>query len=252
MLAVIPDNGLCLLRAGKVHLKKGKARQLRVCVLIPSYNESKTIGSLVKAVKAKGLDVVVVDDGSIDQTQEIARQSGAYVLRNEKNRGKGASLREGFRYVLNKGFDAVITMDGDGQHSLEDISSFLNAASEPSVEMIVGNRMSSKQNMPRLRWLTNSFMSWLISLICRQDIPDSQCGFRLIKRKVIKELNPISANYEIESEILIEAQHKGFRIKFIPVQTIYAKQASQINPVVDTIRFFRYILKIFCPFFFNK
>lgn len=225
---------------------------LRVCVLIPSYNESKTISLLVKALKSKGLDIVVVDDGSVDQTQEIAKQSGAYVLRNEKNRGKGASLKEGFRYVLGKDYDAVITMDGDGQHSPEDIPGFLNAASDPGVDMVVGNRMSSMENMPPLRWLTNRFMSWLISLICREDIPDSQCGFRLIKRDVLKELKPISANYEIESETLIEAHHKGFKIKFIPIQTIYARQVSQINPVVDTIRFLRYILRILCPSLFGK
>lgn len=225
---------------------------MKICVLIPSYNESKTIGSLVARIKAKGLDVVVVDDGSIDRTAEIAKESGAYVLAHQHNKGKGASLKEGFRYILAHDYDAVITMDGDDQHSPSDIPRFIDAASEPNVNMIVGNRMISSKGMPLIRWITNNLMSFLISIICQRNIRDSQCGFRLIKKEVLKELNPISSNYEIESETIIEAHHKGFKIKFIPIQTIYTEESSQINPAVDTIRFFRSILKIFCPFLFNE
>jgi len=225
---------------------------MRICVLIPSYNESGTIGSLVEKIKAKGLNVVVVDDGSIDNTSENAGKSGACVLRHQQNKGKGASLKEGFRYILNKDYDATITMDADAQHSPEDIPRFIDAARDPDVDMVVGNRMSSSKDMPFIRWLTNNIMSGIISLICWKNIRDSQCGFRLIKRNVLKELNPSSSNYEIESETIIEAHHKGFKIKFISVQTIYSKQTSQINPVVDTIRFFRFLLKLFCPFLFNK
>lgn len=225
---------------------------MNICVLIPSYNESKTIGSLVYNIKKKNLDVVVVDDGSVDASDEIAKTNGAYLIKHKQNEGKGASLKAGFQYILTKDYDAVITMDGDDQHSHEDIPKFIQAAKNENYSMVVGNRMGVCKNMPSIRWLTNNFMSMIISLICRKNIPDSQCGFRLIKRKALSKLNPISSNYEIESESIIEASHKGFKIKFIPIQTIYAKQVSQINPVVDTIRFFRFILKIFCPFLFNK
>lgn len=224
---------------------------MKICVLIPSYNESETIGSLVQRIKVRGLDVLVIDDGSVDQTAEIARQSGANVLRHRENKGKGTSLKEGFRYILNSDYDAVITMDGDGQHAPSDIPKFINASFDPGADMVVGNRMAACKNMPFIRWLTNNFMSLVISLICGKNIRDSQCGFRLIKREVLKESNPISSNYEIESETIIEAHHRGFKIKSVPIQTIYAHQISQINPVVDTIRFFRFILKIFCPFLFN-
>lgn len=231
---------------------KEKLRPLKVCVLIPSYNEFKTIGPLVEKIKAKNLDIVVIDDGSTDNTAEIARKSGAYVLRHQQNKGKGASLKAGFRYVLNRGYDAAITMDADAQHSPEDIFKFIETAQVFDIDMVVGNRMLSSKNMPPIRWLTNNIMSLTISLICWRNIRDSQCGFRLIKTKVLQELNPISSNYEIESETIIEARHKGFKIKFIPVQTIYTKQTSQINPVVDTIRFFKFLLRIFCPFLFTK
>ena len=224
---------------------------MRICVLIPSYNESRTIGSLVESLKSKGLNVVVVDDGSADPTAEVARQAGAYVLRHEQNKGKGASLKEGFRYILKEDYGAVITMDGDSQHSPEDIPKFIKEAANPDLDLIVGNRMSSSKDMPLIRWITNHLMSSLISIICWRNIPDSQCGFRLIKRNVLEKLDLISSNYEIESETIIEAQHKGFKVTSIPIQTIYARQTSQINPVIDTIRFFRFILKIFCPFLFN-
>lgn len=95
-------------------------------------------------------------------------------------------------------------------------------------------------------------MSCFLSAICRTSMPDSQCGFRLIKKEVFKNINPTSNNYEIETETLVEAHQKGFKIKFVPIQTIYSKQTSNINPFIDTIRFFRYLLKIFCPFLFRK
>jgi glycosyltransferase involved in cell wall biosynthesis len=225
--------------------------QLKVCVLIPSYNESETIASLVTQIVAKGLDVMVIDDGSVDKTAEIAMKSGASVFRHEKNKGKGASLKEGFRRILEKDYDAAIVMDGDNQHSPDDIPRFIDAAGQPDVDLIIGNRMSASHGMPPLRRATNRFMSRLISMICKQDIPDSQCGFRLIKRNVLKEFNPVSSNFEIESETIIQAYHKGFNISSIPVQTIYAKQRSQINPFVDAIRFFRYIGKTFCSLLFS-
>lgn len=225
---------------------------MNICVLIPSYNEAKTIGSLVKEIKTRGFDVVVVDDGSIDQTAKVAEQAGAYLLRHEKNKGKGASLKNGFHYVLKRNYDAVITMDGDGQHSPEDISKFIKALNDSDVDMVVGNRMAASKGMPVIRWLTNHFTSFLISTICCRSMPDSQCGFRLIKRDLLKELDLNSANYEIESETLIAAHHKGFKIKFIPAQTIYTKQTSGINPIVDTIRFFKFIFRVYCPFLFKK
>ena len=225
---------------------------MKICVLIPSYNEAKTIGSLARRIKAKGLDAIVVDDGSSDETSEEAKRFGAFVIRQKENRGKGASLKVGFADILNKDYDAVITMDGDGQHSPEDISKFIEAAFDPGVDMVVGDRMGACKNMPFLRWATNNFTSLMISVICWRNIRDSQCGFRLIKRKVLEVLDPTSSKYEIESETIIAAQRKGFKIKFVPIETIYAKQTSQINPIVDTIRFFRFILKSFCPFLFNK
>jgi glycosyltransferase involved in cell wall biosynthesis len=212
-------------------------------VLIPSYNEVKTIGHLVRELKNKGLDVIVVDDGSKDGTGRIAREESAVVLTHNENMGKGLALREGFKFVLNNGYDAVLTMDGDGQHSPEAIPHFLEQLARTKSQLIVGNRMVEAKGMPLIRWLTNKFMSFVISSICGQRIPDSQCGYRLIRRDVLEKIRLSTSKYEIESEILIEASHFKFIIDSIPIRTIYKGQMSQIDPIIDTLRFIRFIFK---------
>lgn len=225
---------------------------MNICAIIPSYNESQTIGKLIQRIKAQGLDVIVVDDGSSDDTAQIAKEAGAEVIRHVQNKGKGSSLTSGFDYVLRHDYDAVITMDGDGQHSPDDIAHLINIMETTNADIVVGNRMFSTKNMPTLRWLTNKTMSFLISAICRKDIPDSQCGFRLFKKNVLRNLHLKSHNYEIETETLIEASRQGFQIRSVPIQTIYSKQTSNINPFIDTIRFLRYLLRLCFFFLFRR
>ncbi|MDD5108944.1 MAG: glycosyltransferase family 2 protein [Candidatus Omnitrophica bacterium] len=215
---------------------------MRTCVIIPTYNESRAIGSLISQITKLGLEVIIVDDGSRDDTAKIALSSGAKVLRNDINMGKGASLIKGYNFVIAQGFDAVISMDGDGQHSCDDITAFIHKAKDSQNALIVGNRMSTTRGMPALRVITNRFMSALISLIIKQYIPDTQCGFRLIKKELLEKINLSTSKYETESEILIKAARLGFKIESIPIKTIYSGQKSQINPFIDTLRFLRFII----------
>lgn len=216
---------------------------MKISVLIPTYNEAKEIGRLIREIKSHNLDVLVVDDGSQDNTLEIAKESGAVVLRNQSNIGKGASLSRGFRYCLEKNYGAVITMDGDGQHRPEDLSFFITLSQNPNNQILIGNRMHWTKNMPWVRVATNRFMSWLISLLAKQKIPDSQCGFRLIKKEVLEKLNLVTNKYEIESELLIKAARLGYRIQSVPIKTIYSNEKSRINPLMDTLRFFRFVFR---------
>lgn len=216
---------------------------MKTCVLIPAFNEAKAIGELIKEIRNQNLDVIVIDDGSVDNTFDIAQQAGAVVLRNQNNQGKGACLIKGFDYTLSKNFDAVICMDGDGQHQADDVAYFINLAENTDSGILIGNRMQSIQNMPWLRILTNRFMSWLISSIAGQKIFDTQCGFRLIKRAVLEKIKLTTRKYETESEILIKAAKAGFKIESVPIKTIYAGEKSQINPLIDTLRFIRYAIK---------
>ncbi len=183
-----------------------------VRVLIPAYNEASTIGDVIKSIRSQGLDVLVIDDGSTDNTYDIAQINSASVIRHAMNKGKGASLREGFEDTLKKDYDAVIVMDGDGQHDPQEIQKFLKEVSSSDADIIVGNRMEDVTTMPFKRKMTNRFMSYLISKVAKQDIPDTQCGYRLIKTKALKSVKFLTSNYEIESELLIKASRKGFKI----------------------------------------
>ena len=215
---------------------------MRVCVVIPTYNESKTIAGLIQQARSLGFEVVVIDDGSSDNTADIAATCKAQVLRNVKNLGKGAALAKGYNFALAQGFDAVISMDGDGQHSCADLAVFMRKAESSGCGVIVGNRMAIIKQMPWLRVATNRFMSRLISKITGQYIPDTQCGFRLIKKDLLRKLNLSTSKYETESEILIQAARLGFKIESVPVRTIYSGQKSRINPFVDSLRFLRFII----------
>ena len=215
---------------------------VRTCVIIPTFNEAKAIASLIKRITELGLKAIIIDDGSADDTVKIAAAYGAEVLRNEKNLGKGASLIKGYNFALAQGFDAVISMDGDGQHSCNDLSAFIRKAETSHSAVIVGNRMALTKKMPFLRIITNRLMSKFISLIVKQDIPDTQCGFRLVTKEVLSRIDLSTSKYETETEILIKAAHLGFKIESIPVETIYSGQKSQINPFVDTFRFLRFII----------
>lgn len=217
---------------------------MKICILIPAYNEEKAIGGLVKAVKKYGCDVLVLNDGSTDMTAQIAKNSGAIVLNFKNNRGKGKVLKDGFEYTVNNNYDAVITMDADGQHLPSDLPNFTGIALPQNIGVVTGNRMKNPENMPLLRFGTNIFMSVVISIVCRQTIPDTQCGFRLIRCDLLKKIRLISSNYEIESELLIKASKNGFKIRSVPVKSVYAGQASQINPVVDTWRFFIMLFRV--------
>jgi glycosyltransferase involved in cell wall biosynthesis len=217
---------------------------MRACVLIPVYNESANIGRVVKEIREQNLDVLVVDDGSQDNSSEIAGESGAVVIVNGKNQGKGSSLKTGFKYVLDKGYGVVITMDGDGQHLPQDIPYFLRIAEYSDAQIFIGNRMQKTKTMPFVRIMTNRFMSWLISCVAGQKIPDTQCGFRLIKKAVLEKVKLSTERFEVESEILINGSRLGFKIESVPIKTVYRGEKSQINPFVDTLRFIRFMFKV--------
>lgn len=216
---------------------------IRICVLIPVLNESGTIGSVVSGVRVRGLDVVVVDDGSTDNSGAIARQDGATVIRHEARKGKGQSLRDGFQYVLEHGYEGVITMDGDGQHDVSDLDKFLQLISEKRPGVIVGNRMANPKGMPLVRYLTNRFMSFLISSACGQNVPDTQCGYRYISAAVLREVPLASDDFEIETEMLMKSAKHGFHVDSVPVMTIYRNEESKIHPLKDTVRFIKYFSK---------
>lgn len=213
---------------------------MKIAIVIPAHNEAQNIGPLVAAIRALDYDCLVIDDGSMDTTGTLASQAGAVVLKTASKSGKGHALRIGFEYVLKNAYDVLIAMDGDGQHSPADIPAFVDCYKTTGADIICGNRMQNPRGMPLVRWLTNSFMSWFISLVCHQPIPDTQCGFRLIKTQVLQAMTLECSDFEIETEVLVKASKKGFKVASVGVQSIYNGEVSKIRPVRDTFRFLAY------------
>jgi len=211
-----------------------------IAAVIPAYNEEKHIADVVRRMRQKLDDVLVVDDGSVDKTADHARDAGAEVTVHEQNRGKGETIKTGLRHWLDRQFDFVIILDADGQHLPEEIDRFVTAAlSADEPKLILGNRMNDVSSMPRLRQIVNRWMSKRISALCGQEIPDTQCGFRMLHRQLIPELLGGAARFDYETEMLIVASRKGFRITSVPITTVYCDEVSSIHPVRDTLRFFK-------------
>ena len=216
---------------------------MRTLVIVPCKNLESHVANVIRAVQAlrMGLDILVINDGSTDRTTEVAKSAGAAVVEHAVNRGKGAALATGFRYAVEKGYDAVITMDGDEQHDPATIPGFLDALGEDGSDVVVGTRMDAVRDMPPLRVWTNRTTSRIVSMLAGQDIPDSQSGYRAIRTPVVDGMNLVTSRYDTESEILIRAGRRGFSIGAIPIESIYTDGISHINPFVDTLRFIRLV-----------
>lgn len=211
-----------------------------VAAIIPAYLEEKHIANVVERTLEQLDHVLVVDDGSADATAAKAREAGAEVIVHDQNLGKGESIKTGLRHWLARNFQHVVILDGDGQHLPEEISRFI-AAAAGGAQLLVGTRMSDVREMPLVRRIVNRYMSRKISRVCGQEIPDTQCGFRMLGTAVIPDLLHGSGRFDYETEMLIVTSRKGFRIDAVPISTVYSDEVSSIHPVRDTIRFLKLI-----------
>jgi glycosyltransferase involved in cell wall biosynthesis len=211
----------------------------KAVALIPAYNEASRVGPVILKAREYVSEVWVVDDGSTDNTAQVAREAGAKVLVNEKNQGKGSSVLNGLAAILQTDAELILLLDADGQHDPREIPRFLEAYDQTGATVIVGNRMTDVRTMPWVRKITNYTMSWLLTRAATQPIPDCSCGFRMIHRSVMNQLQLQTRNYEMEQEMLIKVGRAGHRIASVPVTTIYAGSPSHIRPIRDTLRFFQ-------------
>lgn len=209
-------------------------------MVIPCFNESRAIGEVVRVVRRHLTEVIVVDDGSTDGTEEVAREAGAIVLRNVERRGKGAALQTAWRYAQKRGFAWALNLDGDGQHDPAEIPLFLQRAEYAGASLVIGNRMERPVGMPLIRRLVNQWMSRRLSRISGQFLPDSQCGFRLMNLQAWSGLSVSSRHFEIESEVLLAFVLASHQVEFVPVRAIYKDERSKINPIQDTVRWLRW------------
>jgi glycosyltransferase involved in cell wall biosynthesis len=212
----------------------------QTAAVIPAYQDEKHIGEVVRRTRERLDHVLVIDDGSTDQTAQRAAEAGAEVIVHAENRGKGEAIKTGLGHWLNREVTWVTLLDSDGQHLPEEIDRFIAAAeSATGPTFFIGNRMNNVAGMPLVRRVVNHYMSAGISRACEQQIPDTQCGFRMLDRKLIPELLGGGHRFDYETEVLIIASRKGYRIESVPITTVYTDQVSKIHPVRDTIRFFK-------------
>ena len=210
-----------------------------VSAVIPAFNEEKHIGDVVRRTRAKLSNVLVVDDGSADGTASEARMAGAEVIMHPQNRGKGEAIRTGLRHWVERKMTWIMILDADAQHRPEEIDRFLKALSASDAKVLIGTRMQDLSRMPMVRRMVNRYMSNKISRACGQMIPDTQCGFRMLHRDVIPEMLSGADRFDYETEMLIKASRKGFRIESVPITTVYCDEVSSIHPMRDTVRFFK-------------
>lgn len=215
----------------------------QVLVSIPAYNEEKRVGEIVRKCLATGADVCIIDDGSTDATSIQAQKAGASIIKHEHNLGKGTAIRSALKVLVDSRYQFLILMDADGQHDPSLIPAFIQRAITARAELLLGNRMQCTEKMPIVRKWTNQFMSWLISCLVHQYVPDSQCGYRLLTRTFVEKFHPTTNRFDLESEMLIQAGRLGFKIDSIPISTIYEGPSSHIHPFWDTLRFVKLILK---------
>ncbi|HIM09277.1 TPA: glycosyltransferase family 2 protein [Candidatus Poribacteria bacterium] len=204
---------------------------MHVCLLLPAYNEAKTIGQVVREASEFVNDILVIDDGSVDKTAQIAEEAGGKVIKHSTNLGKGMALRTGFDYVSQKGYDLIATMDSDGQHQPSDLPRFIDYFKNNKPDIIIGARIHDRIKMPRHRRFNNWLVSSVGSVLCGQEAKDFQSGFRLIRTEVLRSVELHTERYETESELLIKAGRIGFKIQSIPINTIYNAEVSNIKPL---------------------
>ena len=209
----------------------------RVWIAIPAYNEARTIRSLAEASLSLCPRVVVVDDGSTDETCSQLGGLPITLLRHETNEGKAASLRTAFRHALAHDARCVITLDGDGQHDPSDALSLLDAWEGHNDRIVIGSRLHDRTQFPPARYRANRFACFWISWASGHPIADSQSGFRIYPQEVMRiALNRVrSSRFTFESEILIDAASKGFRTLAVAIPGHYPENARQshFRPVVD-------------------
>lgn len=209
----------------------------RVLALIPAHDEAPRIAAVVLGAAAH-LPVLVVDDGSSDATATVAEAAGATVLSQRPNQGKGAALRVGFRRAIDDGFEAVVTLDADGQHDPAEIPTFLAVFRASSPDLVIGRR--DLRGMPPIRRLANTLGGLTFSIAVGRRIPDNQSGYRLVSRRLMASLlDSRERGFEFEVEMIATCLGRGLRLAWVPVRTIYAGEPSHIKPAQHVASFLR-------------
>lgn len=219
---------------------KERLKQLKCAVIIPTYNNEKTIRQIVDDVKNYSDDVIVVNDGSTDKTSVILDEySGIQYISYKENKGKGHALLTGLKYATEKGFDYAITLDSDGQHFADDIPTFIEKIEQKPGSILIGARNLRADNMPGKNTFANRFSNFWYKIETGNTLQDTQSGFRLYPLKQIKGIHLLTRKYEFEVEIIVRAAWKGINVENVPIKVYYPpkeERVSHFRPLRDFTR----------------
>jgi glycosyltransferase involved in cell wall biosynthesis len=209
---------------------------VEAAALIPAFNEAHAIADVVARVRPFVGRVIVVDDGSTDDTGARAREAGAEVLALGTNRGKGHAVRAGLARVFESACTHVLLLDGDLQHLPEESAALIAEAERTGADVVLGERQFDRDRMPASRYHANRIGSRVLSWFVGVPLRDTQCGFRVFRVDALQPLRLTATGYEIETEMLVKVRRRDGRIATVPVTAVYAGQASKLRPLHDTTR----------------
>lgn len=214
---------------------------MKIYIIIPACNEGKRIKAVLKEVKKAKLPIIVVDDGSKDNTFEVAGKQKVLVLKHKVNLGKGAAMKTGAMAAFKLGADAVIFVDSDGQHMAEDLPLFIDALKKDRFDVVFGSR-NLAHGVPLIRYLGNKMASIIISLFFGIYISDLICGYRGLNKKAFEKINWESTGYGVETEMVIRTAKSGLKHCEVPVQTVYYDDVKGVT-ILDALNIFFDVLR---------
>tara|TARA_B100000029_G_scaffold62538_1_gene56063 strand:+ start:571 stop:1461 length:891 start_codon:yes stop_codon:yes gene_type:complete len=206
---------------------------LKIIIGIPAYNEEKNIASIITKLTSVTDTIIVCNDGSSDLTSEIAEKMGAVVINHEKNLGYGGAIRSIFLKAKELDGDVLVTFDADGQHRIDDIENVIEPIIDKKADLVIGSRFldESEKEVPQYRKVGIKVITKITNASIKEQLTDSQSGFRAYSKKVVDELNPSELGMGISTEILIKASSKNFKIVEVPIKILYSGDTSTHNPV---------------------
>ena len=209
---------------------KSEFTRLKCCVLIPTYNNSTKLEQVIKDVFEYTDDIVVVNDGSTDATEDILlKYPNLKIARHEKNEGKGVALQTGFRFALSKGYHYAITIDSDGQHMAHDLPKFLTALENNKNTIFIGSRNMDQSSIPGKSSFGHKFSNFWFKVITGVNAPDTQSGYRLYPLIPLQKKKFITRKYEFEIEVLVRASWAGMDIGSVPIDVYYPPKSERIS-----------------------
>lgn len=253
----------------QIPLYREKFDALKVCIIIPTYNNASTIAAVIKSVLEYTGNLIIVNDGSTDETQRIINEiANIYTVRYDCNRGKGWALRTGFKKAIELGYQYAITIDSDGQHFAKDLPLFIDKLEVEGPALIMGARnMNTAENVPGKSSFGNKFSNFWYKIETGIDLPDTQTGYRLYPLEPISKMKFFTRRYEFEIESIVRLAWKGVKVVSVPITVYYPpaeervshfrpfkdfSRISMVNTVLVTICFFYIWPRNFFKRFFGK